>query len=115
MGTADEDTLRALDKAGHRVHERLVQFPLWEEYADHIKSPIADLSNLGKPEAGQISAAKFLERFAEGYPWVHLDIAGPAFLTAADSYRGKGGTGVGVRLLYEFLQSVLEAKGSKRL
>jgi leucyl aminopeptidase len=107
MGTADASTMDALDAAGHRVHERLVSFPLWDEYADHIKSDIADLSNLGKAEAGHISAGKFLERFAVGYPWVHLDIAGPAFLTGADSYRGKGGTGVGVRLLYDFLTKQL--------
>ncbi len=107
MGTAGTDTLAELSAAGYRVHERLVEFPLWDEYADHIKSDIADLSNLGKGEAGQISAAKFLERFAEGYPWIHLDIAGPAFLTAAENYRGKGGTGMGVRLLYEFLTKKL--------
>ena len=103
MGTAEPATMHKLAAAGHAVHERLVEFPLWDEYADHIKSDIADLSNLGKGEAGHISAAKFLERFAEGYPWIHLDIAGPAYLTAAESYRGKGGTGTGVRLLYEFL------------
>ena len=107
MGTADAATKGELSAAGHRVHERLVEFPLWDEYADHIKSDIADLSNLGKGEAGQISAAKFLERFAEGYPWIHLDIAGPAFLTAPENYRGKGGTGMGVRLLYEFLTKQL--------
>ena len=103
MGTAGPATMQKLTEAGYAVHERLVEFPLWDEYADHIKSDIADLSNLGKGEAGHISAAKFLERFAEGYPWIHLDIAGPAYLTAAESYRGKGGTGTGVRLLYEFL------------
>jgi len=103
MGTADDKTMAALEVAGHRVHERLVSFPLWEEYADHIKSDIADIKNLGKGEAGHISAGKFLERFAVDYPWIHLDIAGPAFLTAPESYRGKGGTGMGVRLLYEFL------------
>ncbi|MFC6224359.1 leucyl aminopeptidase family protein [Hymenobacter artigasi] len=103
MGTAEPATLQKLSEAGYAVHERLVEFPLWDEYADHIKSDIADLSNLGKGEAGHISAAKFLERFAVGYPWIHLDIAGPAYLTAAESYRGKGGTGTGVRLLYEFL------------
>ncbi|ALW86007.1 peptidase M17 [Hymenobacter sedentarius] len=107
MGTADANTKQELTAAGYRVHERLVEFPLWDEYADHIKSDIADLSNLGKGEAGQISAAKFLERFAEAYPWLHLDIAGPAFLTAAESYRGKGGTGTGVRLLYQFLTNQL--------
>ncbi|MDJ0363904.1 leucyl aminopeptidase [Hymenobacter sp. H14-R3] len=107
MGTAEADTTQQLLAAAHRVHERLVEFPLWEDYAEHIKSDIADLSNLGKAEAGHISAAKFLERFIEGTPWLHLDIAGPAFLTAPDSYRGKGGTGTGVRLLYEFLTKQL--------
>ncbi|MGY3087398.1 leucyl aminopeptidase [Hymenobacter sp. UYAg731] len=107
MGTAEPATLQMLSEAGYTVHERLVEFPLWEEYADHIKSDIADLSNLGKGEAGHISAAKFLERFAIGYPWIHLDIAGPAYLTAAENYRGKGGTGTGVRLLYEFLTKQL--------
>jgi leucyl aminopeptidase len=103
LGTAEADTTAQLLAAAHRTHERLVEFPLWEDYADHMKSDIADLSNLGKAEAGHISAAKFLERFIEGTPWLHLDIAGPAYLTAPDSYRGKGGTGTGVRLLYEFL------------
>ena len=107
MGTAEPATLQQLTDAGYAVHERLVEFPLWDEYADHIKSDIADLSNLGKGEAGHISAAKFLERFAVGYPWIHLDIAGPAYLTAAESYRGKSGTGNGVRLLYEFLTKQL--------
>jgi leucyl aminopeptidase len=107
MGTAEADTTAQLLAAAHRVHERLVEFPLWDDYADHMKSDIADLSNLGKGDAGHISAAKFLERFIEGTPWLHLDIAGPAYLTAPDSYRGKGGTGTGVRLLYEFLTKQL--------
>ncbi|AYA36621.1 leucyl aminopeptidase [Hymenobacter oligotrophus] len=105
MGTADEDVMRELAAAGRRTHERIVEFPLWDEYAEHIKSDIADINNLGKAEAGAISAGKFLERFTEGYPWIHLDIAGPAFLTAPDSYRGKNGTGTAVRLLYSFLTS----------
>ncbi|SHI82520.1 leucyl aminopeptidase [Hymenobacter daecheongensis DSM 21074] len=105
MGTADEVQLLALKQAGNRVHERVVEFPLWDEYAEHIKSDIADINNLGKAEAGAISAGKFLERFTEGTPWIHLDIAGPAYLTAPDSYRGKGGTGTSVRLLYDFLKN----------
>ncbi|WP_303311746.1 M17 family metallopeptidase [Hymenobacter sp. BT730] len=105
MGTAEDDTMAALKTAGNRVYERIVEFPLWEEYAEHIKSDIADLANLGKAEAGQISAGKFLERFTEGYPWIHLDIAAPAYLAAPDSYRGKNGTGTAVRLLYDFLKA----------
>ncbi|MGI4875733.1 MAG: leucyl aminopeptidase family protein [Janthinobacterium lividum] len=107
MGTAPATVTAQLLAAAHRTHERLVEFPLWDDYADHMKSDIADLSNLGKAEAGHISAAKFLERFIEGTPWLHLDIAGPAFLTAPDSYRGKGGTGTGVRLVYEFLTGLV--------
>ncbi|PJJ60005.1 leucyl aminopeptidase family protein [Hymenobacter chitinivorans] len=105
MGTASEDQMAELKKSGNRVHERVVEFPMWEEYAEHIKSDIADINNLGKAEAGAISAGKFLERFTGGYPWVHLDIAGPAYLLAPDSYRGKGGTGTTVRLLYDFLKN----------
>ena len=104
MGTASAEVTAQLLQASHHVHERAVEFPLWDDYAEHIKSDIADLSNLGKGEAGHISAGKFLERFIEGTPWLHLDIAGPAYLTAPDSYRGKGGTGVGVRLVYAFLK-----------
>ncbi|QDA62305.1 leucyl aminopeptidase family protein [Hymenobacter jejuensis] len=106
MGTAGDERLLQLKQAGNRTHERIVEFPLWEEYADHIKSDIADINNLGKAEAGHVSAGKFLERFTEGYPWIHLDIAAPAYLTAPDSYRGKGGTGTSVRLLYDFLKSL---------
>ncbi|MBC6609446.1 leucyl aminopeptidase [Hymenobacter sp. BT507] len=104
MGTTD-DYMQQLQQSGRRVHERVVEFPLWEEYAEHIKSDIADIKNLGRAEAGAISAGKFLERFAEGYPWIHLDIAAPAYLMAPDSYRGKGGTGTTVRLLYDFLKA----------
>jgi len=80
----------------------LVEFPLWQEYADELKSNIADMTNLGKGEGGQISAAKFLEHFTD-YPWMHFDIAGPAFNHAVDAYKPKGGTGVGVRLMIDFL------------
>ncbi|MCC7316900.1 MAG: peptidase M17, partial [Bacteroidales bacterium] len=85
-----------------RVHERLAAFPMWDEYKDQLKSEIADLKNIGGPEAGMITAAKFLEHFTD-YPFVHFDIAGPAFLEKRDSYRGTGGTGVGIRLVMDYL------------
>ena len=106
MGNAPEEAMTALKKAGDKVYERLVEFPLWEEYQQHLESDIADLKNLGGPEAGAITAGKFLECFTQ-YPWAHLDIAGGAFLTAPDNYRGKNGTGTGVRLLYQYLASQL--------
>ena len=104
MGTAPEETMRQLLRSGEEVFERLVEFPLWEEYGKLIESDIADIKNIGGPEAGAITAGKFLEHFTT-YPWIHLDIAGGAFLSGTDSYRGKNGTGLGVRLLYHFLKS----------
>ena len=94
--------LTSLISSGFEVSERLVEFPMWDDYGELVKSEVADLKNLGPAEAGMITAAKFLEKFTE-YPYIHLDIAGPAFLDKADSYRGQGGTGFGVRLLFDFV------------
>jgi leucyl aminopeptidase len=104
MGTASEEVKKEFEAAGREVYERLVEFPLWEEYGSQIESTIADIKNLGGADAGAITAGKFLEHFVS-YPWLHLDIAGGAFLPSADSYRGKNGTGLGVRLLYHYLKS----------
>ncbi|MBI4930796.1 MAG: leucyl aminopeptidase [Bacteroidetes bacterium] len=104
MGTASETQKNKLKASGNNVHERLAEFPFWEEYDELIKSDIADMKNIGGAYGGAITAGKFLARFID-YPWIHLDIAGPAFLTVKDSYRGKGGTGTGVRLLFDFLKN----------
>jgi len=93
-----------LSQSGNFVHERIVEFPMWDEYAEQIKSEIADMKNIGGAEAGAITAAKFLEHFTD-YPYIHLDIAAPSFLSKASSYRPVGGTGVGVRLFYDFIKS----------
>jgi leucyl aminopeptidase len=97
-----EEFYTTLEQSGFDTCERLVQFPLWEDYAEMIESKIADVKNVGGKYAGAITAAKFLERFTD-YPWIHLDIAGPAFVHTKDSYRGVGGTGVGVRMLFDFI------------
>ncbi|WP_421920858.1 leucyl aminopeptidase family protein [Marinifilum sp.] len=105
MGNEQSETkMSQLKRSGDMTYERLVEFPFWEEYGDLIKSDIADLKNIGGRDGGAITAGKFLEHFTD-YPWVHIDIAGPAFLGASDSYRGKGGTGVGVRLIYDFVKN----------
>ena len=104
MGTADEKVKTELKHAGFSVHERLAEFPFWDEYGEMIKSDVADIKNVGGPEGGSITAGKFLEHFID-YPWIHIDIAGPAFLTSPDAYRGKGATAVGVRLLFEFFKN----------
>jgi leucyl aminopeptidase len=102
MGTAASDDMQTLQKAGEKVWERTMEFPLWSEYADELKSDVADMKNLGLGNAGHVSAGKFLEHFTK-YPWIHIDIAGTAWNGAAQSYRTKGGTGVGVRMLYQFI------------
>ncbi len=104
MGTADEKTKDELKQAGANVFERLAEMPFWDDYDEQIKSEIADMKNLGGPYAGSITAGKFLARYVN-YPWMHFDIAGPSFLTTKDSYRLKGGTGVGVRLLFDFIKT----------
>jgi leucyl aminopeptidase len=103
MGTADQKVMDKLADSGMKVWERTVQFPMWKDYGDEMKSDIADLKNLGGGNAGQISAGKFLEHFTD-YPWIHIDIAGPAYINSSNSYRTKGGTGVGVRMLYNFIK-----------
>jgi len=105
MSTADEKSKDTLEKSGEAVYERCVEFPLWEEYGELIKSDIADLKNVASgANAAAITAGKFLEHFID-YPWIHLDIAAPAYISANDSYRPKFGTGVGVRLLINFLKN----------
>lgn len=106
MGNAGESTFNALKQSGENVYERIVEFPLWEEYGESIKSDIADMKNIGAREAGAISAGMFLAKFVD-YSWIHLDIAGPAFLNTSDHYRTKGGTASGVRLLIDFLKSLV--------
>ncbi len=103
MGTADDKIKNELKQSGNNVFERLAEMPFWDDYDEMIKSDIADMKNLGGPYAGSITAGKFLARFID-YPWMHFDIAGPAFLTSKEAYRIKGGTGVGVRLLFDFLK-----------
>lgn len=104
MGTADERTKNKLKQSGLNTFERLAEMPFWDDYDDMIKSDIADMKNIGGPYGGAITAGKFLARYID-YPWMHFDIAGPAFLTAKDGYRPKGGTGVGIRLLFDYFRN----------
>jgi leucyl aminopeptidase len=102
MQTKAVKELELLKASGLEIYERLVEFPSWEEYEEGLNSSVADMKNTGPAEGGAIFAGKFLEKFTD-YPHIHLDIAGPAFLEKRDSYRGQGGTGVGVRLLFDFI------------
>ncbi len=107
MGTAPESTKEKLRESGYVQYERLVELPLWTEYGDMIKSPIADIKNIGGPKGGAISAGKFLEHFTD-YDWMHFDIAGVSYTTSELSYHGTGGTGIGVRLGYDFLSNYIQ-------
>lgn len=104
MGTSQElaDRLKA---AGEVSAERVWQLPLWDEYRDMMKSEIADLKNTGGRFGGAITAGGFLAAFVGDHPWVHLDIAGTAWVERATRpYYARGATGIGVRLLVELLR-----------
>jgi leucyl aminopeptidase len=96
--------VRQLIKAGEQSGERLWQLPLWNDYGNQLKSEVADVKNIGGRPAGTITAAAFLQKFTEGLTWAHLDIAGTAWEEKGRACIPKGGTGVGVRLLIEYLR-----------
>ena len=101
----DQATMDALKAAGESTYERVWQLPLFDEYEKLIKSDVADVKNTGGRWGGAITAGLFLKKFVGEYKWVHLDIAGTAILEESQEYAPKGGSGVGVRLLVEFLRN----------
>jgi leucyl aminopeptidase len=95
----DDRLAAALQAAGERADDRAWRMPVAEEYAELLKSNFADMANVAGREAGAITAACFLWRFADGLTWAHLDIAGSAYLTGSH----KGSTGRPVPLLVDWL------------
>ncbi len=89
------------------------ELPLYRPYRSQLDSPIADMTNMGGPNAGSITAALFLEEFVDGRPWAHVDIAGTAQLPAPRTWRNKGATGFGTMLLIE-LATGLPAAGREQ-
>lgn len=94
-----------LDISGE-LGEDIWELPLLEAYQERIKSDVADLRNIAKEkgEAGSTIAGLFLQEFVDNWPWIHLDIAGPAYLESAHPVFGKHATGFGVRLVADFLK-----------
>ena len=90
---------RELINAGEESGDRVWRLPLWDEYQQQLNSPFADIANIGGREAGTITAACFLSRFAEKLQWAHLDIAGTAWLSGSK----KGATGRPVSLLMQYI------------
>ena len=109
MAGNTQEQMDALKISGEDVYERLFQLPFWKEYADLLKSDVADLKNIGGPTGGATTAGKFLEHFTD-YPWIHLDIAGASFVDKPSGYRQSGGTGVAVRLIYDFIKKQIDKK-----
>lgn len=103
--TNDQSFLDRVLSAGRVTGEKAWQLPLDEEYKDYLKSAFADLPNIGGRWGGSITAAWFLREFADPSPWVHLDIAGTAWLDDAKPYLAKGPSGIGVRTFVELALS----------
>jgi leucyl aminopeptidase len=101
----DQALIDEVIAAGARSGERGWPMPLWDDYKEMIKSDVADLKNTGGRAAGAVTAAKFLEEFAEGVPWVHLDIAGTAYSETDLVAIPKGPTGVPVGMFVEFARA----------
>jgi leucyl aminopeptidase len=103
LGT-DDALKRKIRGAGEKSGERVWELPLWEGYYEQIKSDIADMKNTGGRDGGVITAAALLSKFVQDYPWAHLDIAATAWTGKDRPYTPKGATGIGVRLLTQFLR-----------
>lgn len=102
--TTDEKLEKTFRELGEASGDYVWPLPLWDEYDDDIKGTFGDWSNTGKTRwGGAITAAAFLRQFAEGYPWVHLDIA-PRMTAIEGEHLAKGAAGAPVRLLVKFLE-----------
>jgi leucyl aminopeptidase len=101
----NEDIYRHFANALDRAGEKFWRMPLDQEYFDSIRSNIADIMNTGGRYGGAITAAMFLKEFVEETPWIHLDIAGTAWMEENKSWIAKGPSGIAVRSLIEFVRS----------
>ncbi|HSW62775.1 MAG TPA: leucyl aminopeptidase [Dissulfurispiraceae bacterium] len=111
MSTSPE-LVERLKLAGTATYERVWEMPLFEEFREYIKGEVSDIKNAGGRKGSLISAGSFLREFVGTAPWAHLDIAGTAWIDKDKPYFSKGATGVGVRLLLEFLRDT-GTKGKK--
>ncbi len=104
--TNNQATCDAVSKAAETEGEPVWQLPMFDLYNEKVKSKVADIKNVGEGRwGGAITAAKFLENFVGEVPWVHMDIAGPAFVESPTPARDAGATGVMVRTLIRWIES----------
>jgi leucyl aminopeptidase len=108
--TNNTDIANAMETAGYKVHERVWRLPMFEDYEEDLQSDVADIRNFsGKPIAGAINAAKFLEAFTKDHKnWLHLDIAGVAFGSSKYA-KMKSASGYGIQLLTTFVKDFFRA------
>jgi leucyl aminopeptidase len=107
--TNDQDWCDRVAAAAKACGEPAWQLPMFAEFAEQIKSKVADIKNIGEGRwGGAITAAKFLEEFVQEKPWVHVDIAGPAFLDSAKPWIDAGATGAFVRTLVEVVRGSVD-------
>ena len=102
----DRKLLDAFRISGESTYERVWEMPLYEEYKEYLKSDIADMKNVGTRIGSLMASAYFLSQFAGDTPWVHLDIAGTAWVEKDRPYIPKGASGIGVRLIYDILEKL---------
>jgi leucyl aminopeptidase len=114
MGT-DAELVTRLKRASQTTAELVWELPLLKDYYRQITSEVADVKNSGGRPGGVVTAGAFLSKFAQGYPWAHLDIAGTTWIESDKLYPRRsylptpGATGVGVRLLVQFLRDWAQA------
>lgn len=102
----DRELMNILKGVSEAVYERVWEMPLFEEYKEYVKSDIADLKNSGGKTGSLVSSAAFLSEFAGDTAWVHLDIAGTAWAEKERPYVPKGASGIGVRLLSNYVKGL---------
>jgi leucyl aminopeptidase len=105
-----EDFSKSLRKSG----EKMWRLPVDEEYREMLKSNIADMMNVGGRWGGAVTAAMFLKEFVGDTPWIHLDIAGVAWMEDTKPWIAKGPSGVPVRSLVEFVQDLASGRGGSK-
>ena len=103
--TNDDAMLGRVMKSAKAQGEKMWHMPLDDEYKDYLKSPFADLGNIGGRWGGSCTAAYFIKEFTGGTPWVHLDIAGTAWLDETAPHMPKGPTGICVRTFVDLALS----------
>lgn len=110
MFTNNEELATKFYDLGQQTEEKVWRLPLWDDYADALKSDMADVKNYANSQAGSVTAAKFLEKFTNKHPaWVHFDVAGMCWMDS-EFAKTRNATAFGVRLMVEFAESLVAGK-----